>query len=34
MVALAYTANRRMPELDDFAKITIAQLHGHNSDDA
>ncbi len=26
MVALAYTANRRMPELDEFAKIAVAQL--------
>jgi DNA-binding transcriptional LysR family regulator len=28
MVALAYSANRSMPELDQFAKIAIDQLVG------
>jgi hypothetical protein len=32
MVALAYSAGRCMPELDQFAKIAISQLQGHGSD--
>jgi DNA-binding transcriptional LysR family regulator len=34
MVALAYGANRSMPELDQFAKIAISQLQAEESDQA